>query len=181
MARKLTKFEKFGLIAAVLTGVMYFYLKQVYDPQQQALIQAREQLNQSITQFNELEIAVPAAQLRMQLESRQEALAKLEQELAGLDVRIGDEAALTRTLHWALQEIGRQDLRVLNVVPLGVEKRQFNWRVFRITAQGGFSGLIDLLGELRTHNTPMLVKQMNVSREGEPWPLKIVLDLWILG
>jgi hypothetical protein len=180
VARKLTRFEKFGLIAAVLTGVLYFYLKHVYDPQQQALIQAREQLNQSITQFNELQIAVPAAQLRLLLESRQEALAKLEQELAGLDVRVGDEAALTRALHWTLQEMERQGLRVLNVAPQGMHKQQFNWQVFQITAQGDFRGLLDLLRELRTHNTPLRMEQVNVSRGDKPWPLKIVMNLWIL-
>ncbi len=181
MARKLTKFEKFGLIAAVLTGMLFFYLKHVYDPQQQALIQAREQLNQSITQFNELQAAEPPFLLRRRLEHQQEILAELERELAELGVRVGDEEALIRAQHWVFQEMERRNLRVLNVVPQGVEKKHLEWHIFRVTAEGDFKGLVDLLRELPNYGTPMLMEQVSISRADKPWPLKMIMDLWILG
>lgn len=181
MARRLTKFEKFGLIAAVITGMMFFYLKHVYDPQQQALVQAREQLNRSITQFNELRTAETQFQLQRRLESQKEVLADLERELTELDVRVGDEETLIKAQHWVFREMERRGLRVLNVVPQGTVERQFSWRTFRITTEGDFSGLIDLLRELRSHSTPMLLEQVTISREVRPWPLKISMELWILG
>ncbi len=181
MARKLTKLEKFGLIAAVITGMLFFYLKHVYDPQQQALVRAKEQLNRSITQFNEMQAAEPPFQLRRRLETQREALAELERELKELDIRVGDEEALIRAQHWAYQEMERRNLRVLNVVPRGVEKKHLEWRIFRITAEGDFRSLVSMLRELRTNNTPMLVEQVSVSREDKAWLLKIVMDLWIVG
>lgn len=181
MARKLTKLEKFGLIAAVITGMLFFYLKHVYDPQQQALVRARDQLNRSITQFNEMQAAEQPFQLRRRLESQREILAGLEQELAELDIRVGDEEALIRAQHWAYQEMERRNLRVLNVVPQSEVKKFFTWRVFRVTAEGDFSGFIALLRDFSSHGTPMLVEQVSISREDKPWVLKIVMDLWIMG
>ncbi|WP_031388212.1 hypothetical protein [Desulfonatronum thiodismutans] len=181
MARKLTKLEKFGLIAAVITGMLFFYLKHVYDPQQRALVRAREQLNRSITQLNEMQAAEQPFQLRRRLESQRETLAELEQELNVLDIRVGDEEALIRAQHWAYQEMERRNLRVLNVVPQSEVKKFFTWRVFRVTAEGDFAGFIALLRDLRSHSTPMLVEQVSISREDKPWVLRIVMDLWIMG
>ncbi|SMP76748.1 hypothetical protein SAMN06295888_12515 [Desulfonatronum zhilinae] len=181
MARRLTKLEKFGLIAAVITGMLFFYLKHVYDPQQRALVRAQEQLNRSITQLNEMQTAEPPFQLRRRLETQQEAQAELEAELAGLDIRTGDEEALIRAQHWAYQEMERRNLRVVNVVPKNEEKKFFNWKVFRVTAEGDFAGFVDLLREMRAHSTPMLVEQVSVTREDKPWMLKIVMDLWVMG
>jgi len=52
--KKLTKLEKYGLIAAILVGGSFFYLKKVYDPEAASLQRAIETLNKTVASYNRL-------------------------------------------------------------------------------------------------------------------------------
>ena len=180
MKRKLTKLEKFGLIAAVITGMLFFYLKHVYDPQQEALQKTQEQLNRSIRDFNALQAADPLFQLQRRLESRQKALEELREEMKVHDIHPSTEEELLRSQHWIVSLLERGSVRVLQVTPSGSrEDGLFTWHVYKVALRGDFDGLLKLLRELPSHSTPLQVKEVVVGGGG--WPLNISMNLWILS
>ncbi len=182
MARKLTKLEKFGLIAAVITGMIFAYLKHVYDPQQAALQQAHEQLNRSIREFNRLQAAEPVFQLRQQLASRKEELQKVKEELESLNVPFGSAEDRIRSQHWVSRQMESRGLRVVQVAPRGLQQDElFQWHAYRFTVEGDFRGLIGFLRDLSPHAASMQVKEVSVNGDGNTWPLLVSIDLWILG
>lgn len=182
MARKLTKLETFGLIAAVITGSMYFYLDRFYDPQQAALKQAQEQLNRSVRQFNELQAIVPAAQLQMQLQSRQENLAKLRAELGALDISLAEGLqGRALTLQWVYQQLDVHGLRLLSVAPKGARQLHFNWEIYQLSLAGGFSGLLAFMQAVAAHEQPILLDFVTVEKNQTHWSVNISLELWVLS
>jgi len=180
MARKLTKLEKFGLIAAVIIAMLFFYLREVYDPQQEALDMARERLNQAVSEFNELQSAAPAAQLRRRLKSRQEDLEQKKAELEQMEVRPATEEELARSKHLLYRSIENNGLRLLDVTSGRTRQDLFTWHVFSVDMEGDFSSLTGLLDEFRDHIHPLRVQEVRVHRDGSPWPLQMSMELWIM-
>ncbi|WP_028575831.1 hypothetical protein [Desulfonatronovibrio hydrogenovorans] len=181
MARKLTKLEKFGLIAAVITGMLFFYLKNVYDPQQASLERSRDQLNRTIRDYNQLQAIEPLFQLRQTLESRRQELVGLEEEMAGLDIRPGLAEELIRTQHHLYRQLESRNLRITNSASLGEKTlRDFTWQVFRLNLEGGYSGFLEFLSELREYPYPTQVHRVHINGEGAGWPLKISLEIWVM-
>lgn len=179
MTRKLSKLEKFGLIGAAITGMLYFYLNNVYDPQQQALKQAREHLNRSVREFNQLVASEPPFQLRRRLESQNQELSDLEEELKGMNVSFSSEDDLIRSQLWIYRLMERLNLRILNVTPKGPKEELFTWHVYSISIEGDFSGFVSFLKELRTHSTPIRVNRISIDGDVKAWPLQISMELWI--
>jgi len=179
MARKMSKLEKYGLIGAVITGALFFYLKHVYDPQQASLRQAQEQLNRTITEFNNLQGAEPPFQLRRRLESRQEELQELQDEMAAMDVRFGVEEDLIRNQHWVYRQMEQLNMRILSVQPLRRYTDLFTWNIYRVSLEADFNGFTELLHKLRSHTTPLRVHNVSISGDVTGWPLRISMDLWI--
>lgn len=179
MTRRLSKLEKFGLIAALITGMLYYYLTNVYDPQQKALIQAQERLNHSIRELNQLQASEPIFQLRRRLDSRKESLAGLEQEMKGMNVNFGTEADPVAAQHSVYRLMERLNIRVLNVTPAGRHDELFTWHVYRLSIECDFASFIAFLHGLRTHSSPLRVHRVNINGDAAGWPLKISLDLWM--
>lgn len=179
MARKLSKLEKFGLIAAVITASLFFYLRNVYDPQQESFTQAQEQLNRTIREFNQLQAAEPPFQLRRRLENERERLNELKEQLAALDVRFGTEEDLIRNQHWVFRQMERLNMRILSAQPLRTQEDLFTWHVYRVNLEGDFKGFTQFLRELRNHNTPLRVHNVTISGDVKAWPLQIGMELWI--
>jgi hypothetical protein len=179
MARKLSKLEKYGLIGALITGALFFYLKNVYDPQQASFKQAQEQLNRSITEFNQLQAAEPPFQLRRRLESQREELGRLQEEMAAMDVRFSDEEDLIRNQHWVYRQMEQLNMRIINVQPLRKHMDLFSWSIYRVNLEADFNGFIQLLHRLRSHTTPLRVHNVSISGDVKGWPLRISMDLWI--
>lgn len=179
MARKLSKLEKYGLIGAVITGALFFYLKNVYDPQQESFTRAQEQLNETIREFNQLQDAEPPLMLRRQLESRREELAELEKQLAAMDVRFGTEEDLIRNQHWVYRQMEQLNMRILSANPLRTERDLFSWHVYRVNLQCDFKSFTRFLHVLRNHSTPFRVHNVSISGDVKGWPLSISMELWI--
>lgn len=180
MVRNLTQLEKYGLIAMVVIAMLFFYLREVYDPQQEALERAREQLNRTISEFNELASAAPAAQLRRRLESRQEERDRLAAELEQMAIRPAAPEELALSRHLLYSGIERNNLRLLEVTTGRTQQDLFTWHVFRVDMEGDYRGLAGLLEELREHIHPLRVEKTRVERGSSPWPLKMSMELWIM-
>jgi len=181
MKRKLTKLEKFGLIAAVVAGILFFYLKNVYDPQQRSLERAREQLNRTIRDYNQLQAAEPLFQLRGRLQGREQEQDRIKQALAALQIGGTNPQEFARTKQWVYREMERLNMRVLNVTPGGRRQELFDWHVFEIRMEGDFAGLVGLLQAFNGHPAPLRVDRVTVIGDQRAWPLEIALELWIMG
>jgi hypothetical protein len=179
MTRKLSKLEKFGLIGAAITGMLYFYLTNFYDPQQEALKHARERLNRSVTEYNQLQASEPPFQLRKRLESRRDVLAGLEEELKGMNVSFGAEDDLIRSQHWVYRLMERLNLRIISVTPKGRRQELFTWHVYSVRIESDFAGFIAFLQKLRAYTTPLRVDKVTISGDVTAWPLQISMELWI--
>ena len=180
MGRKLTKLEKYGLIAAVITGMLFFYLKNIYDPQQASLEQSRERLNRTIQEFNRLQAAEPLFQLRQTLNSRNEELAGLEQTMAELDTAPDGTTDMRMVRYDLYQDLNNRSLRIIQVSPAGTRKELFTWHVFNIRAKGDYSGFISLMRQLQEYESPVRIGKITVEGESAPWPLNIGLELWLM-
>ncbi len=180
MGRKLTKLEKFGLIAAVITGMLFFYLKNVYDPQQASLEQSRERLNRTIRDFNQLQETEPLFQLRQRLNSKNEELAGLEQTMAELDIAPAGTTDVSMVRHSLYQDLNNRSLRIIEVSTTGTRKELFTWHVFNVRARGDYSGFINLIRQLQTYDRPVRMDKIRVKGEVSPWPLDIGFELWMM-
>lgn len=180
MGRKLTKLEKFGLIAVVITGMIFFYLKNVYDPQQTSLEQSRERLNKTIRSFNQLEDAEPLFQLRRSLESKNKELAGLEQTMAELDIAPAGTTDMSMVQYNLYQDLNTPSLRIIEVKPSGIRTELFTWHVFNIRARGDYSGFISLIRHLQNYERPVRTGKIRMDGENSPWPLDISFELWMM-
>ncbi len=180
MARKLTKLEKFGLIAVVITAMIFFYLKNVYDPQQASLEQSRERLNKTIQDLNRLQTSEPLFQLRRSLESKEKELAELEQTMAELDIAPAGTTDMSMVQYSLYQDLSTPSLRIIEVAPAGPRTELFTWHVFNIRARGDYSGFISLIRHLQDYERPVRAGKIKMDGENSPWPLDISFELWVM-
>lgn len=180
MARKLTKFEKYGLIGATVTGMIYWYLQNLYDPQTESLKNAREALERVTRDFNQATTSESSFVLNKRVEKRKEELAELEQEMDALDVSFGEQSTLIDVQHKIYRLMEQHQLRILEVIPLGKKRdKLFSWHVFRITLEGDFGGFVDLFRSLREFSSPVRVSQVVVSGDVKAWPLHFAMEVWM--
>lgn len=180
MGRKLTKLEKFGLIAVVITAMIFFYLKNVYDPQQASLEQSRERLNKSIQDLNSLQTSEPLFQLRRSLESKEKELARLEQNMAEMDIAPAGTTDMSIVQYNLYHDLSTRSLRIIEVAPADTRTDLFTWHVFNIRAQGDYSGFISLIQHLQNYERPVRARKIRMDGENSPWPLDISFELWIM-
>lgn len=181
MARKLTKFEKFGLIGATLVGVLYFYLGHLYDPQAQALERAREALSRVQREMSELQQLPSAEELRAELESSTLMLADLDAELEALRPHEDDQrnSQLTAQL-WVFRQISMHNLRLLEVRATDVSGDIYRWHRYKLHLEGDFRGLLSWLHTLGKYTRPITVEALEMEGALVRWPLQIRLDLLIM-
>ncbi|MCW7754063.1 hypothetical protein OOT00_08695 [Desulfobotulus sp. H1] len=181
MARRLTKLEKFGLIAAVITGMIFLYLNKVYDPQQLAMQRAREQLNKTIRDYNDLQSAPPLFQLQQRLKAHREGVEELEKKLAARNMHAGKEERRMASLSWIYQQMEGRGMPVLESRPSGTRQELFTWHVYRFGTRGSFSDFTYLLQRLEKSPLPLKVEAIEIKRPDKGWPLAISMDIWIMG
>lgn len=180
MARKLTKLEKYGLIGATVTAMIYWYLQNLYDPQTESLNTAREALERATREFNQAVTLESSFVLSKRLEKRREELAALEQEMDGLTVSFGEQSNLVDAQHKVYRLMEQHQLRILEVIPLGKRRDAlFSWNAFQITLEGDFGGFVDLFRSLREFSTPLRVSQVVVSGDVKAWPLHFAMEVWM--
>lgn len=179
--RKLTKLEKFGLIAAVVTGMLFFYLSHVYDPQQASLERAREEYNRTVRQYNDLPAVGSLFQLRRTVEAKENERAEWEQKLKDLDIRFGAPDELVRVRLWITREAEARAMLVRSILPAGKEKDLFQWHIYRVVLEGSFGDFVGFLRTLDEYPMPIAARRIEISGDSEGWPLAITLELLVVG
>ena len=159
--KKLSRFEKYGLMAAVIIACTFFYMKRVYEPQEKVLKKTIRHLNQVIGEINSLKEIPPAASVKRTLEKRRQALAGLEEKLKGTAMRTGADREVTALLSEINKLMEANGLSVNTVVPAGAVKgRLFDWKLFKVDMNGRFAHFMAFLESVRTLKDAVRIREL---------------------
>lgn len=177
--RKLSRFEKFGLVAAILIACTFFYVKRVYEPQEARLKKTVQELNKVIGQINSLKEVPPPTTVKRALEADREELDALNQQMKDNRMRTGSEREVTRLLSDINQLMVDHGLQVNALVPDGqVKDDLLEWNLFKIDMAGSFYGFLTFMRELKALNDAVKVEHLQMEKFGDRH-LHITLNLLI--
>jgi hypothetical protein len=164
--KKLTKLEKFGLIAAILIGGTFFYMKKVYDPEAAALQRVITTLNKTVAAYNDLSDPPPMPPVRRQAEALKEELAETTARLKEAGGRTGQDAEVTEVLHLINSVAGQGRIRILQIEPKApVAEELFTWAVFDLKMKCRYQDLVRLVTRLKELKEPIQVRNLEIVRD----------------
>ncbi|MBN1140446.1 MAG: type 4a pilus biogenesis protein PilO [Deltaproteobacteria bacterium] len=177
--RRLTKFEKFGLAAAIVVAGTFFYMKKVYDPQEKALKKTVERLNKVVAEVNNLKETPPLISVRERIEKQKKLLGELKEKMAQRTVKTGAQHEITELLGRITKCMTRHRLILKGIVPKPVVPGDFfPWNVYQMTMECSHSGLIAFLEELKGMEDAVRVRELRLEKS-EGKPLQATFDLMI--
>ncbi|WP_321531410.1 type 4a pilus biogenesis protein PilO [uncultured Desulfuromonas sp.] len=163
--RKLTKLEKFGLIAAILVSGSYFYLNKVYDPQAKALKKTVAKLNSTIGQYNKLDEPPPLSPVKKAIEKKKQQCDALRQQLHEAGGRSGNAQETITLLDTVNRKAREQGLLVLQLVPLGpVDEELYDWESFELQITGFFPHLLQFIDSLKAMPQPIELRELSIIK-----------------
>lgn len=180
--KKLTKLEKFGVIAAIIVAGSYFYMKNVYDPQAKALKKTIINLNKVIGKLNSTKKDTsPIEPVKKTIKKRKKELDKFESSLADISGKTGKESEITDVMSKINRLADKSMLGMESIAPNGETKGAFfTWAVFDLEMEGSFDSFMKFLSGLKTMPDPLKVQKINIANEnGNPAALKIRLTLML--
>ena len=164
--RKLSRFEKMGLIAAVVVAGTFFYMKRVYEPQEKVLKRTVEQLNKVIGEINTARAVPPAVGVKRELARQKEELAALEEQLKETTNVTGKESEVTALLGRIVELLHAKGFAVKAIRPMGKAPDDlFQWSLFEIEMAGDFHHFMALLTALRDMRDAVRVEGITLARE----------------
>lgn len=177
--RKLSRFEKFGIVAAILIACTYFYVNRVYEPQEARLKKTVQVLNKVIGQVNSLKDVPPQAMVKRRLKANREKLEALEREMKDIRMLTGSEREVTRLLSEINAKMVDYGLQVDSLTPAGqVADELLEWNMFKIDMTGSFNGFLDFMRELKEMPDAVKVERLQMEKNNER-QLRISFDLMI--
>lgn len=179
--KKLTKLERFGLIAAIVVGGSYFYMKRVYDPEAAALQSAVKQLNSTVASYNAMKEPPPLGPLQEQVKAQMEEFERMTVELKKAGGRSDEAAEVTEVLSLVTQLIKEENMRVVKISPEGkVKDNLFTWAVFSIRMGGRYHDFVALVTQLKNLHQPVQLRDLNIERnQGSPGFIIVTANLLI--
>ena len=178
--RRLTKLEKFGLIAAIMVCGIYFYMDRVYDPEAKSLKKTVQKLNATIKQFNEIKAPPPIAPVKKTVERRKKELEKVTAELKEAGGRIGDPSEITQILALITGLARKNRLSLVKMTSAGEEKEtMFTWAIFEAELAGGYHDFHMFIQDLRNLSQPVQLRELYLENIGGSGMIKITVTLLI--
>ena len=179
--RKLTKLEKFGLVAAIIIAGTYFYMGKVYDPQAKALKKTVIKLNKIIGEINSIKEVASAGSINRTIKKREEELEKVKSKLKDTVITTGKESEITELLDRINRLVDQNRLAVKSIVPKGkVAGALFAWSSFDLDMEGSFSFFLEFLTALREMSDSVKIQNINIEKNGDAVDvLKINMTLMI--
>jgi len=166
--KKLTKMESFGLIAVILVGGSYFYLKKVYDPEAKALKKTVATLNKTIEAYNKLEEPPNTTAIKRKLGVQQEQLKEFTAELKAAGGRTGAASEVTEVLAEISRMAQRHHMQVVKIVPeKALNDNLFTWAVVSVHLQGQFPDFVALVRSLKEFARPVQLRRLQIERAKE--------------
>lgn len=177
--KKLTRFEKFGLMAALIVACTFFYMKRVYEPQEKRLKKTVATLNKVIGEVNSLNQTPSAAVVHRKLQAGKKRLTELEARLQTTAMRTGAAREVMTLLAGINRLIEGNRLFVRTLTPKGTKADDlFDWNLFEIEMHGAFFDFMAFLEALRDLEDPVRVEEIHLAAEGNQG-LHIALKLMI--
>ncbi len=179
--KKLTKLEKFGLIAAIIIAGTYFYIGKIYDPQAKALKKTVIKLNKVIGEINSIKEVASAGSIIRTIKKSEEELEKVKSELKDTVIATGKESEITELLDRINRLVDQNRLEVKSIVPKGkVAGTLFAWSSFDLDMEGSFSFFLEFLTALKEMPDSVKIQNINIEKNGDVGDvLKINMTLMI--
>ncbi|WP_282755826.1 type 4a pilus biogenesis protein PilO [Desulfuromonas thiophila] len=166
--RKLTKLEKFGLVAAVLVGGSYSYMQKVYDPQAAALKKTIVKLNSTVQEYNALSDPPSLLPLTKTLEKHTAERDALREQLTLAGGRTGAADEVVQLLDRVNGLAVEAGLTVVHLQPRDrVTGPLYDWDCFDLQLRGDHARLLYFLQRLIDLPQPVEVRQLKIEREND--------------
>jgi Tfp pilus assembly protein PilO len=179
--KKLTKLEKFGLVAAIIIVGTYFYMGKIYDPQAKALKKTVIKLNKIIGEINSIKEVSSAGSINRTIKKREEELEKVKSDLKDTVITTGKESEITELLDRINRLVDQNRLAVKSIVPKGkVAGALFAWSSFDLDMEGSFYFFLEFLTALKKMPDSVKIQNINIEKNGDVGDvLKINMTLMI--
>ena len=166
--RKLTKLEKFGLIAAIIIAGTYFYMGKIYDPQAKALKKTVIKLNKIIKEINSIKEVSSVESINRTIKKRKDELEKVKSELKDTVITTGKESEITELLSRINGHVDKNCLAVKSIVPKGkVAGALFAWSSFDLDMEGSFYFFLDFLTALKKMPDSVKIQGISIEKNGD--------------
>jgi len=178
--RKLTKLEKFGLIAAIVVCGSYYYMNKIYDPEAKSLKKTVQQLNSAIKKYNATDEPPAVGPVRKRVERLKKELEKITAKLKEAGGRTGDPSEITGILAKITSLARQNQIMVVKMTPdREVRETLFNWAVFRAELTGGYHNFHQFIQDLEKMSQPVQMRNLNLTTKGESGLIAIDITLLI--
>ena len=166
--RKLTKLEKFGLVAAIIIAGTYFYMGKIYDPQAKALKKTVIKLNKIIKETNSIKEVSSVESINRTIKKRKDELEKVKSELKDTVITTGKESEITELLSMINRLVDQNRLAVKSIVPKGkVAGALFAWSSFDLDMEGSFYFFLDFLTALKKMPDSVKIQGISIEKNGD--------------
>ena len=164
--KKLTKFEKFGLAAALIIACTFYYMKYMYDPQAKVLAKTVKKLNKVIGEYNELKDVPSVESVNRTIKKRRKRLAALKSSLESSAVKTGKDSEITDLLSRINRLIEENRLVVKSIAPRSdkISGAFFAWNAYDLDISGSFYRFIDFLSALREMPDAVKVEHIQIEK-----------------
>jgi Tfp pilus assembly protein PilO len=177
--RQLTKLEKFGLAAAMIVAGTFFYIKNIYDPQEKTLKKTITKLNKVVAEVNSLKETPPLMSVRGRIEQQKGVYEKLREQTANLTVKNGTADEITELLGRINVLLDDNGLMLTKMEPKPVVPGDFfTWNVFRLSLEGTYGRLLGFLEDLRAMDDAVRIGELRMEKSDNT-PLQVTFDLMI--
>ncbi len=166
--RKLTKLEKFGLVAAVIVAGTYFYIGKVYDPEAKALKKTVIKLNKVVKEHSSLKDISSIKSINNTIKKREKKLEEIVYVLENTAKKRDGEAEITELLSRINSLAEQNRLAMTSIIPKGgIKGVLFAWSGFDLDMKGSFFSFVNFLSGLEKMSEPLRVKDICMERNGE--------------
>lgn len=178
--KKLTQFEKFGIIAAIIIACTFFYVKKIYEPQEKEFKKTVESRNKLAKELEGTQV-LATVQVRGELEAAKKRKAELDAELTDSMVSSGSPREIMRLLGHINSRVAESDLVIVAQTPAGTLEDAMllmTWTRFQMTLNGSFLGFLHFLSLLADMPEAIRVENLRLAK-AEKNTLNITFDLLI--
>jgi Tfp pilus assembly protein PilO len=177
--RKMSKFEKLGVVAAIIVASSFIYMKKVYEPQEKRLKATVAQLNKVIGEVNSLNTVKSVSTIKKELDKKKQELADLNERMGRASIHADDERQVSELLSKISRIIEKSGLSVNYVKPDGKKPDDlFHWSSFEFDLAGGYFQFLRFLDSLRALPDALKVGKMELE-QGKGNSLHITLELML--
>ncbi|MBE1426212.1 Tfp pilus assembly protein PilO [Desulfomicrobium macestii] len=179
--KKLSQFEKYGIMAAIIIACTFFYMKKVYEPQEKEFKKTVAALNKVVGEVNGLKQIPPLIQVKHELENAKKDLEEVNKRLKGTLMHTGEAREVTHMLRQINEHVAASGLKVVSLTPGGRKSDtllQLEWNLFQLSLSGSFHGFLQLLESLRNMPDAIRVDEVALTA-GNGEFLEITFNLMI--